>query len=169
MNVPDVCHECYTRVLDMAGRIYIDKLTYEGNSLLNKAKNEWMANQTIEGANKAAEYLDQIDPMSPTLKEASDFQNTITAKLKEDERRAWQLKMKKIETKRQIALARISTAKQVAIARLVANKEKAIKDMEEDGKTARAMIDCIKEVGIVWGQRQPTTSVRNTINKWNKF
>lgn len=153
----------------MAGRIYIDKLTYEGNSLLNKAKNEWMANQTIEGANKAAEYLDQIDPMSPTLKEASDFQNTITAKLKEDERRAWQLKMKKIETKRQIALARISTAKQVAIARLVANKEKAIKDMEEDGKTARAMIDCIKEVGIVWGQRQPTTSVRNTINKWNKF
>lgn len=116
MSIPDVCSDCYKRCQSTAASIYDRKLTAEGELLLNKARNEWLSGQDNAAANRAADILVQINPQSSVYAEAKKLQNTISAKLQADEKRAWQLKMKKVEEGHKTARSVIDCVKSIGVA-----------------------------------------------------
>ena len=115
MSIPDVCSDCYTRCQTTAANIYKRKLTAEGEVLLNKARNEWLSGMDAASANRAADIMAQIDPLSSVYPEVRKLQNNISTKLQADEQRAWQLKMKNIEESHKTARSIIDCVKSIGV------------------------------------------------------
>ena len=97
--VPDVCQECYFKCLDTLGSIYQKKIDADCKMKLNDAKMIWAAAQNPSGAEKAADILSDINPMSSCQSSVSSFIKTIDAKLKADEKARWEFKMKQYADK----------------------------------------------------------------------
>lgn len=97
--VPDVCKDCYFKCLDTLTQIYQQKIDADCNVKFNEAKVTWTAAQTPNGAEKAGDILELINPMASCQTEISSFINTIDAKLKADEKARWQFKMKQYADK----------------------------------------------------------------------
>ena len=75
--IPSCC-KGYAEASELALKALGDKIDYEGNLLLAKAKAEWAADPTAGGAAKACAYLAQIDPGASCMKEAETLGNQIS-------------------------------------------------------------------------------------------
>ncbi len=95
MLVPDVCKECYFKCADKVEAIYQHKIDKECTVKIREAKAKWASTQTREGAEAVAEIIANISPFSVCEPETGILLKSITSKLKEDEKKSWDLKMKK--------------------------------------------------------------------------
>ena len=95
MLVPDVCKSCYFKCSDQVEAIYQHKIDKECTVKIREAKAKWASTQTREGAEQVADIIANISPFSVCEPETGLLLKSITAKLKEDEKKSWDLKMKK--------------------------------------------------------------------------
>jgi len=94
-QIPDVCEKCYVSCMDTMQQIYQQKIDKECLVIIRNAKAAWMSNQNSIGAEKVAEMINTISPFSTCEPEANMLMKQIENKLKEDEKRKWEFKMKK--------------------------------------------------------------------------
>ena len=93
MEIPSACKNAYTRAMDKVAEICQKKIDKESKELLNTATVIWNANQTLEGANEAAEYLFKVHPLSSSAKAAESLSNTIAKRVVQLDAREWKFKM----------------------------------------------------------------------------
>lgn len=129
--VPDVC-EGYDKINDMAVEVYQKMIDNESLMLLQKAKTLWAAGHNYEAAMEAGNYLAQVSPYSSCFAEAEAL--------------AVEIKQFVIAER---AYDRAQAEEELAWSRMMAEKEHALKEKE---------IDAWKEVGVAYGQNQPTQS-----------
>ena len=96
-KIPNECEECYNKSTPHFNNIYQQKIDFEGTMLLTNARNEWIQGQNIDAANKAGEFLVQINPQSSAYKEADELLNKIGKHILEFENREWNFKMKQYQ------------------------------------------------------------------------
>ncbi len=94
IQVPNICTDCFNRCQDAAAEIYQQKIDHDGTQLLHQAKNTWLTKKNYEAAEEALDLLSQIDIQSSALKDANAFADEINSKLRADEKREWEFKMK---------------------------------------------------------------------------
>lgn len=117
LQVPEVCKDAYMKAMDKVGAIYQQKIDKEGAKLLAAAKNAWNANQSWDGAQEAAYYLNQIDPNSSSAAGAEALANQIAKRIKEVDKREWDFMVKQHNDSVSLEKARIDAAKQIGIAK----------------------------------------------------
>lgn len=117
LEVPEVCKDAYMKAMDKVGAIYQQKIDKEGAKLLAAAKNAWNANQSWDGAQEAAYYLNQIDPNCSSAAAAEALGNQIAKRIKEVDKREWDFMVKQHNDNVSLEKARIDAAKQIGIAR----------------------------------------------------
>ena len=96
-RIPNDCEECYNKSNSHFNNIYQQKIDFEGAVLLTNARNEWVQGQNIDAANKAGEFLVQINPQSSAYKEADALFNQIEKRVLEFDQREWNFKMKQYQ------------------------------------------------------------------------
>lgn len=116
MAVPNVCADCYAQCQSTATSLYQQKIDAIGLQQLNKARNVWMKSQDVEGANEVAKYLNTISPYSSCYKDVEKLRNEVTAKLKADELREWNLHLKKYEDRQANKRSMIKACRDVGMA-----------------------------------------------------
>jgi hypothetical protein len=94
MSIPEAS-SCYTKGLEVVNEIYNQKVERECKIKLQEAKNLWNANPTVEGANKVAAILSEIDPRATCYKEVSAFATTVGKRVLELDGREWNFKVDK--------------------------------------------------------------------------
>ena len=110
--IPSCC-KGYAEASELALKALGDKIDYEGNLLLAKAKAEWAADPTAAGAAKACAYLAQIDPGASCMKEAETLGNQISKTTQQQ----WEFEnVTKYEDELALKKMRIEAAKEVAVA-----------------------------------------------------
>lgn len=173
MTIPEVCKECYEKVLDATEPIYLMKINKDCDSKLQQAKNTWNAEQSYEAAFDAIKYIADVDPMSECFADVQKFSLDLNDKVKElrdrdkdIEDREWNFTVQIHND--EIALVKYQTDAEMeqALTKLDADKEVALKKIESDrelakstaelaqsnselaAEVAKARIDAYKEVGL---------------------
>lgn len=95
VSIPNVCKTCYERCQQEAVAIYQRHIENVGQDLYAKARIEWMNGQNSEAANRVAAIMVQIDPRASIYPKVKELQNVITQKLDAEEKREWDLYLKK--------------------------------------------------------------------------
>lgn len=95
--IPQVCKECYTKAQESIQVIYQQKINYDGDALLSKAKTIWMAEQNPTGAEKAGQLLSQINQFATCYSEIQPLIKKMETKISADENKQWQFEMKKYD------------------------------------------------------------------------
>ena len=144
MSVPEVCKECFEKCQAAAVKIFGQRLDADCSSLLNEAKNEWMHSKDAASAEKAAGIISRIDPMWPRYSEVVKFRDEISAKLSDDEKREWDMMVKKYED------------------------EQAFKKQqyEDEQQFKQSIVNACREIGTAWGKNQPQTVTKNITRLW---
>lgn len=94
ISIPEAS-ACYQKGLDVVNEIYNQKIERECKIKLQEAKNIWTANPTVEGANKVAAILSEIDPRATCYKEVSAFASTVGKRVLDIDGREWNFKVDK--------------------------------------------------------------------------
>jgi len=131
--VPDIGTDCYTRCQNAMVQIWQTKTNTDGRKLLKLAQTAWAQSQDEAGAEEAASHLRQINPAADCQEEVSKLISDITAKIKQNEERAWQFQLRQYNDR-------------VRQEREVARNEQELK---------RIGIQAAKEVAIAFAQSQP--------------
>ena len=97
--VPEVCLDCHFKCLDTIVGIYQRKIDNQCKIKLAEAKATWLASQNSSGAEKVADMISVINPMSNCQDDVTLLTNTINAKLRADEMARWQHKMRQYADK----------------------------------------------------------------------
>jgi hypothetical protein len=92
VSVPEVCKECYDKCMTAVAPIYKKKIEFECKTKLNEATTVWNANQSWDGAQQAGTIIASIDPEASCYKEAKALGQKIAAKIKEIDKREWDMK-----------------------------------------------------------------------------
>ena len=103
-----------------------------------------MHSKDAESAAKVAGIISRIDPLWPDYPEVVKFRDEISAKLSADEKREWDLMMKKYED------------------------EQAFKrqQYEDEQQFKQSIVNACREIGVAWGKNQPQTVTRNITRLW---
>ena len=115
-SVPNLCEDCFIKCQQQSIAIYQQKIDYEATELLEKAKTIWATHQNVDGANKVADIIGQINPQSTHYAQVVSMREIVSAKLNADERRDWDFKMKQYEDKQLFKRSIIDTVKTVGVA-----------------------------------------------------
>ena len=97
-NIP-ITSDCYTSNERDIRRFYQKVLDQQCTQNLNKARAIWYANQTVEGANKAAEELAAIAPRAYCKDELNDLYSEIAQRVREIDGKEWDFKLKLVEAR----------------------------------------------------------------------
>ena len=116
MSVPEVCKECYEKCRAAAVEIFEQKLDADCSALLNEAKNEWMYSKDAEAAAKVAGIISRINPLWPDYQEAVKFRDEISAKLSADEKREWDMTVKKYEDQQRFKQSIVDACREIGVA-----------------------------------------------------
>ena len=127
---------------------------------LSKAKATWSAAQDPSGAEKAGNILSTISPMSTCQSDVNELINSISSKLKADEKEKWQFKMKQNTDKIAAQKERI---------RIAEEKGKLDDDYREKQSSRNYELDKIRinsyrEIAVQQAKNQPKI-IYNTIFK----
>jgi len=93
MQVPAVSSACYQKAQERAVEIARNKINFDAESLLNRAKAQWAGSQNIDNATRTLEILGRINVMANCQPQVQSLISDINAKLRADERQAWEWKM----------------------------------------------------------------------------
>ena len=94
MSVPSANAVCYNKSLQQLKTVYTKYTDQQCKINLNKASQAWNSSRTYEGAQLAAGYLSNIDPLAKCYKEASDFSAQMGKEVQQQLNREWDFKMK---------------------------------------------------------------------------
>ncbi len=164
MTVPEVCKECYSRVLKAVEPIYKEKVDDECQLALQNAKNAWNGSQSFEGAMASVEFLKAVNPQAEEcFQEVQAFSMLVNEKVKElrdrdieIEDREWnftvqvhndQIELVRYETdaEREVALAEIEAERATNEAKVEAYEESS----ERLAALERERINAYREVSLV--------------------
>ena len=131
--VSNIGTDCYTRCQNALVQIWQSKINSDGRQLLKFARTAWAQSQDEVGAEKATNYLRQINPAADCQEEVSKLISEITTKIKHDEERTWQFQLRQYND-------RIQQEREAA-----RNKQELL----------RMGIQAAKDVAIAFAQNQP--------------
>lgn len=116
VSIPDACKECYTKALEKVEPIYKEYADVHCEQMLVKAKAEWAGEQNSKGASKASDILSGIDPEAACIGDVEAFISEMKAKIKMDEDRDWDFKVKQWDDEVAIEEQRVGAMKEVGVA-----------------------------------------------------
>ena len=117
-RIPNDCEDCYNKSINHFNNIYQQKIDQEGSILLTNARSEWAQGQNIEAANKAGEFLVQINPQSSAYKEADALFKQIEKRVLEFDQREWDFKMKQYQDEIDYKATKMQNEKDIKMSRL---------------------------------------------------
>lgn len=116
MAIPNVCSTCYQECLSTATNIYQQKIDAQGQLQLNKARNAWLENPNAKGAAAVADCLDEISPNCACYADAEELRQQVTRKLKADEQREWNFRMKQYEDNQAFKKSAVKACRDIGVA-----------------------------------------------------
>lgn len=116
VGIPEVCKECYDKAMDAVAPIYQKQIDYECTKLLADARNAWNESQDSYSAQKASQFLGQIDPNSKCFSDAQSLTAEIAKRIKELDQREWDFKLKEQQDNVDLRKATINAAKEIGVA-----------------------------------------------------
>ena len=140
MAVPEVCRECYEKCMAKAIEVYQSKIDDEGAILVQQARNKWLITRDYAAATKALSILSEIAPLSKAQTDANKLIEEIEVHLRELDAVAEEQRKQEWEF--------------------------AIKQYNDRVKTQHKLIDAAREVGVAFGNNQPSTITKNIISLW---
>jgi hypothetical protein len=172
-SVPDVCADCWNKVMSEADAVYQQKIDRECKPTLAEATNVWNAGQNLETAEKAGALLVNIDPASSCFTQALALSEQIAKRIKElDERSetakkeelAFQRKMKEDEVTFQRKMKETSVEmekEELAFQRKMKEDEATFqkKMQEKNVEVEKERIKAYRDVGVAWAEHQQPTIV----------
>ena len=156
MLMPSVCN-CADECQQLAIQLYKEKIENDAASLLNKAKAAWVKSPDASGASIAASFLTQIPGNTSSQPGVDALMKEINEKLRDDEKREWEFKMKKyndrIEREKREYQARLEREKQ--------NHQARMAQQQAENATRRQLIEACRQVGLEYAKNQPETITLN--------
>lgn len=116
LSIPNICPNCYERCQQKAVEIYKCKINEEGQELLMQAQNEWIKATNAIGAHKALIFLGQINPLSDSYRDIEKLRNEILQKLQSDEKKEWELQMRKYQDQQNFKRSIVDAVKAIGVA-----------------------------------------------------
>jgi hypothetical protein len=169
--VPEVCEECYFKCLDTLNFIFQQKINTDCKIKLSNARNLWIAEQNLVGAEKAGDVLSSINPMSDCQPKVENLIKEIDLKLKADEKARWDFKIKQYsdkiaEKKEQVRIAE-EKGKRDDIYREKQSQRDAILEEKQSARNYeldKITINSCREIALAQAKNQPKTITYNNIN-----
>ena len=151
-SIPPACKNCYLKCQDRLIIYFQQKINTECIEKLNQAKSLWTSAQNGNAAQKASQILISIHPMSNCKQEVTTLFNTMRTKIENDERVAWEFKVKQYEDE-------------------VRREEELLKYSREDAarefELSKARTEAFKQVAIEFAKNLPKTIYNTNYNKIN--
>ncbi len=179
MQVPDIC-DCSKDCQDLMIDYTIKRNNAIAAQMFNEAKARWAASPTSEGASEVADIIAEIPTNSSSQKDIDALVKSINKKLRDDEKRQWDFKMKQykdaqekeqreyqLRVDQQIADNKIREKRLEAENQQRQNEiESRERQQEEEQATRRRWIDAAKSVGLGFVNNLPKTieSIKNVIS-----
>ena len=150
MQVPDIC-DCSKDCQDLMIDYTIKRNNAIAAQMFNEAKARWAASPTSEGASEVADIIAEIPTNSSSQKDIDALVKSINKKLRDDEKRQWDFKMKqykdaqeKEQREYQLRVNQQMADNQLRKDELDARNHQKV----EEQVTRRKMIDAAKSVGL---------------------
>lgn len=96
-EIPEVCKECFEKVMDSVVPIYKEKINKECKEYIMSARNLWYSTQSVEAAREALDILSMINPSADCFNEAYNLSKDIGEKVKALNEREYNLLIKEKE------------------------------------------------------------------------
>ena len=170
MQVPDIC-DCSKDCQNLMIEYTIKRNNAIAAQLFNEAKARWAASPTSEGASEVADIITKIPVNSDSQRNIDAFIKSINTKLRDDEKRQWDFKMKQYNDaqEKEQREYQLRVDKQVADNQLRSKQIDAdlqMKKEEIDAKNRKEaeeqtnrirMIEAAKSVGLGFANNLPKT------------
>jgi hypothetical protein len=114
--VPTVCTEAYDKAMASASKIAKTKIDKESAEYLNEATQIWNSTLNLEGAERAAEYLAKIHPLSSSAEKSQALTAQIAKRVKELDQREWDFAVMQEKSAYDAEMAYINAAKEIGVA-----------------------------------------------------
>ncbi len=119
-QVPTVCKECYTKVNNLAQDFYKKNQERLCKIKLSQAENLWSANPNQQGAQQAAELLNEIDPETSCFEYArvlmKNIKTRIQNKIEADELFQRKIQLLEMKNSAELEKVRISALRDISVA-----------------------------------------------------
>ena len=170
MQIPDIC-DCSKESQDLMIEYTVKRNNAIAAQLFNEAKARWAASPTSEGASDVADIIARIPANSAIQKDIDALTKTINRKLRADEKRQWDFKMKqyndaqeKEQREYQLRADQQMADNKIREKRLEADTQQKKVEMEarqrqqaEEQATRRKWIETAKSVGLGFANNLPKT------------
>lgn len=179
MQVPDIC-DCSKECQDLMIEYAIRKNNAEAAQLLNEAKARWAASPTSEGASQVADIIAKMPANTDSQSKVESLIAAINRKLRQDEKRQWDFKMKKYNDAKererrefQLRVDQQTADNELRAKQVEANVQNRREELEakkrqhaEEQTTRRKMIDAAKSVGLGFANNLPKaiTYIKNVMS-----
>lgn len=182
MQIPDVA-DCAQECQDLAIKYSAEAVNNHAAALLNRARAVWASSPNADGATSAADIISQIPANTSSQNGINKLTSEINAKLKADERKAWEFKMRqysdRIEKQKRDDAARLEQQRanneyrerqqmannEYRRTQQAANNEYRQTQQAADNAARRQYIEAARQIGIEYARNQPksVTYQRNVI------
>ena len=173
MQIPSIC-DCANECQQLEIEFYTKHIELHAEQLLNNAKALWASSPTPEGASSAADVLAQIPAGTASQTGVNALIQDIESKLKEDQRKEWNFKMKQYNDNiaREKRQDEMKARQQVADNEYRAQQQAAdnayrARQQESNNAARRQYIEACRQVGLEYARNQPQTVVyRKNVYYW---
>ena len=170
MQIPDIC-DCSKESQDLMIEYTIKRNNAIAAQLYNEAKVRWAASPTQEGASAVADIIAKIPANTSSQSQVNALTNAISKKLRDDEKRQWNFKMKQyndaqekeqrefqMRVDQQIADNKIREKRLEAdVQQRKVETEARQRQQAEEQATRKKWIDAAKSVGLGFVNNLPKT------------
>jgi hypothetical protein len=170
MQIPDIC-DCAKESQDLMIEYTIKRNNAIAAQLYNEAKARWATSPTQEGALAVADIIAKIPANTTSQSQVNALTNAISKKLRDDEKRQWNFKMKQyndaqekeqrefqMRVDQQIADNKIREKRiEADVQQRKAESEARQRQKAEEQATRRKWIDAAKSVGLGFVNNLPKT------------
>lgn len=150
VQIPEIC-DCAETCQTLAIQYSNDYLNHRASELLSQAQALWAANPNSQGASEAADIIAEIPANSKVQAHVEKLMREISSKLKADEKKAWEFKMKqyndKVEKQKRDDEARLEQQR--------ANNEYRSIQQSADIAARRQAVEAARQIGIAYANNQP--------------
>lgn len=169
MQVPSIC-DCADKCQALMIEYYDVYTEFTAATLLNEAKSKWASSPNAEGAAMAADVIAQIPAGSKVQGELDALVTEINTKLRTDEKREWDFKMKQYDDeiakqKREYELIKVQQQADIAYRnrQQVADNEYRKRELLAKDQRRKMLIDACRQVGLAFAKsyQPPTYNVKN--------
>lgn len=116
VSIPEACTACYDKAMKALVPIYQKQVDRNCKKLLTDARSAWNEGMDSYSAQKASQYLGQIEPNSKCSADAQKLTSEIAKRIKEVDKREWGFKLKQQQDNVDSRKATINAAREVGVA-----------------------------------------------------